>query len=189
DGTSCVSKKATNVIPTSRKTRATRRRATKRPSPADDRIARTLASAGWRSSSSARASPGSRSRSGCSSVARASGSSTARAWATEAAEVVPELDPRGIVGAAWCADDGYFDNARAPVEAYAEAVFARGGELKRAEVVTLAELTADAIVVAAGHESVSLLATVGVDVPIVAEPRHLFLSRPIAERILEPLLV
>src|SRR5438132_765754 len=55
----------------------------------------------------------------------------------EAAEVVPELEPGGIVGAAWCAEDGYFDRAQMPVEAFAEAVLARGAEVVREDVETL----------------------------------------------------
>jgi sarcosine oxidase subunit beta len=107
----------------------------------------------------------------------------------ETAEAVPDLDATGIAGAAWCADDGYFDRAQAPLESFAEAVLARGAELVRAEVETLDGLAADAVVVAAGYESAALLSTIGVAVPIVPEPRHLFFSRPIAERILEPLVI
>jgi sarcosine oxidase subunit beta len=107
----------------------------------------------------------------------------------ETAEVVPELDPEGIAGAAWCGADGYFDRPQAPVEAFAEAAFRDGVELTRAEVRTIDELEAEAIVVAAGHETAALLARSGVDLPIRAEPRHLFFSGPVAERILDPLVV
>src|SRR5581483_3269073 len=48
---------------------------------------------------------------------------------------------------------------------------------------------ADAVVVAAGTETASLLAPLGIEVPIVAEDRHLFFSDPIGERLLEPLVV
>jgi sarcosine oxidase subunit beta len=102
----------------------------------------------------------------------------------EAAAVVPDLDPSGIVGAAWCAADGYFDRAQAPLE-----VYARGVEVERVEIATLDGLDADAVVVAAGHESRALLATIGIDVPIRAERRHLFFSAPVAERILDPLVI
>ena len=103
---------------------------------------------------------------------------------SEIATVVPDLDPSEIAGAAWCATDGYFDRAQAPLELYA-----RGIEVERAEIETLEGLTADAVIVAAGHESAALLATIGVDVPITAERRHLFFSAPIAERILDPLVI
>ncbi len=102
----------------------------------------------------------------------------------EAAAVVPDLDPSGIVGAAWCAADGYFDRAQAPLE-----VYARGVDVERAQIETLAGLEADAVVVAAGSESAALLATIGVDVPITPERRHLFFSAAIPERILDPLVI
>jgi sarcosine oxidase subunit beta len=119
---------------------------------------------------------------------------------TETAEVVPELSPEGIAGSAWCGADGYFDRAQAPVEAFAEAAFARGVELSLAQVEALepsaggwrllgTSLAAERVVVAAGHETTALLATAGVDLPIEAEQRHLFFSQPVPERILEPLVV
>ena len=51
------------------------------------------------------------------------------------------------------------------------------------------KLSAEAVVVAAGRESVELVAGLGVKLPIESEERHLFLSRPVAERLLEPLVV
>jgi sarcosine oxidase subunit beta len=44
-------------------------------------------------------------------------------------------------------------------------------------------------VVAAGGDAPALLAPLGVDVPIEPEQRHLFLSEPIRERLLEPLVI
>ena len=51
------------------------------------------------------------------------------------------------------------------------------------------KLAAGAVVVAAGRASVELVAGLGIDLPIENEERHLFLSLPIAERLLEPLVV
>ena len=45
------------------------------------------------------------------------------------------------------------------------------------------------VVVAAGAESRALVAPLGFDLPIVEEPRTLFLSEPIRERLLEPLVI
>jgi sarcosine oxidase, subunit beta len=104
--------------------------------------------------------------------------------AAEAAELVPGLAADAIVGGAWCAEDGYFDRPQAVVEA-----FANGIDVRLEPVETLLELSADAIVVAAGAETKALLATVGVDVPIEREDRYLFFSEPIRERLLEPLVV
>jgi sarcosine oxidase, subunit beta len=122
---------------------------------------------------------------------------------SEAAETVPGLEPGGMLAAAYCAEDGYFDRPQAVVEAFAEAVRARGG---RVEVATVRELdrsgggwrlrlssgvdaSTDAVVVAAGADSRALLAPLGFDLPIVEEPRTLFLSEPIRERLLEPLVI
>ncbi|HEX3226943.1 MAG TPA: FAD-binding oxidoreductase [Gaiellaceae bacterium] len=116
----------------------------------------------------------------------------------EAATVVPGLEPDGLLGGATCAEDGYFDRPQAVVEAFAEVVAARGGTIEIAEVRAierdgdgwrLAGLTADAVVVAAGTASRALLAPLGFDLPIVEEPRTLFLSEPIRERLLEPLVI
>jgi sarcosine oxidase, subunit beta len=116
----------------------------------------------------------------------------------DAAAVVPGLEPDGLLGGATCAEDGYFDRPQAVVEAFAEVVRARGGTIEVADVHALerdgdgwrlAGLKVDAVVVAAGAASRTLLAPLGFDLPIVEEPRTLFLSEPIRERLLEPLVI
>jgi sarcosine oxidase subunit beta len=121
----------------------------------------------------------------------------------EAAELVPGLEPGGVLGAAYCAEDGYFDRPQAVVEAFAEAVSGRGGRVELAAVLGLdrsgvgwrlalssgVTVSTDAVVVAAGADSRALLAPLGFDLPIVQEPRTLFLSEPIRERLLEPLVI
>ena len=116
----------------------------------------------------------------------------------EAAELVLGLRAEAIVGGAWCPEDGYFDQPQSVVEA-----FASGLDVRRAEVVALRpnggswevalasgeRLAAAAVVVAAGVETSSLLAPLGLDLPIEAEDRYLFFSDPISERLLEPLVV
>ena len=115
----------------------------------------------------------------------------------EAAALVPGLRTETLTGAAWCDEDGYFDRPQSVLEA-----FARGAEVRIARVSALrpathgweldtsaGKLSAEAVVVAAGRESVELVAELGVELPIETEERHLFLSRPIAERLLEPLVV
>lgn len=113
--------------------------------------------------------------------------------ASDAAELVPGLDPGGVVGGAWCAEDGYFDRPQAVVEA-----FARGLDIRHGNVDAIVRdgtgwvvgpVVAGAVVVAAGAETVRLIAPLGVGVPIVAEERYLFFSDPIRERLLEPLVV
>jgi sarcosine oxidase subunit beta len=50
-------------------------------------------------------------------------------------------------------------------------------------------VTASAVVVAAGAETADLLRDRGIDLPIEREERHIFLSDPISERLLEPLVI
>lgn len=102
----------------------------------------------------------------------------------EAAELVPGLRADAIVGGAWCGEDGYFDRPQAVVEA-----FAAGLDVRREEVRAIEALDADAVVVAAGADTRTLLAQLGVELPVVAEDRFLFYSDPIDERILDPLVV
>jgi sarcosine oxidase subunit beta len=71
------------------------------------------------------------------------------------------------------------------VEAFADAIRRRGVVVERRDVHDVDELRADAVVVAAGAGTAELLP----GLPIEREPRHLFFSEPIAERLLEPLVV
>jgi sarcosine oxidase subunit beta len=98
----------------------------------------------------------------------------------EAAELVPGLQTAGLTGGAWCAEDGYFDRPQAVVEA-----FAQGLDVRIRDVRALDELDAGAIVVAAGADTPALVP----GLPIEREDRWLFYSDPIAERLLEPLVV
>jgi sarcosine oxidase subunit beta len=120
-----------------------------------------------------------------------------------AATIVPGLEPRTLTGAAWCATDGYFDQAQAVVEAFAATALARGAAL---EIRTVAGLdpgdrgwrlrfadggasSADAVILPAGHDTVPLARDGGVELPIVDEVHHAFLSEPVRERLLEPLVI
>ena len=121
----------------------------------------------------------------------------------EASRVVPGLRTEGVAGASWCAEDGYFDKPQSVVEAFAAGVRDWGGEIVIGTVeriehsspgwsVALAdgrELAAEQVVVAAAHETGELLQPLGVELPIEPETRYLFLSEPIRERLLEPLVV
>jgi sarcosine oxidase subunit beta len=66
---------------------------------------------------------------------------------------------------------------------------ARDGGGWRLELASGASVSSDAVVVAAAVETRALVAPLGFDLPIVAEPRTLFLSEPIRERLLEPLVI
>src|SRR5438067_929678 len=87
--------------------------------------------------------------------------------ADEAAALVPGLATESLVGAAWCAEDGYLDRPQAVVEA-----FAHGAEIRIAEVVELrpewtlvladgARVEARHVVVAAGVDTPALLRPLG----------------------------
>jgi sarcosine oxidase subunit beta len=109
----------------------------------------------------------------------------------EAAELVPGLDVAGVVGGAWCAEDGYFDRPQSLVEAFGARADVQIGEVlgvRDEGVVRLAsggELHADAVVVAAGVDTPRLLP----ELPIRSEARYLFFSDAIRERLLDPLVV
>jgi sarcosine oxidase, subunit beta len=123
--------------------------------------------------------------------------------AEEAAELVPGLEASGVAGASWCGEDGYFDHPQTVVEAFAYAAQARGATLVLSEVSSIAQdgsawqvalrdgrrIPAAQVVVAAGCDAPQLVRTLGVELPIRREARHLFLSDPIVERLLEPLVV
>lgn len=121
----------------------------------------------------------------------------------DAAEHVPDLQTETVVGAAWCREDGYFDKPQAVVAAFAEAAQRAGATIDIAEVTALASdsgawrlslrdgrtIHAQSAILAAGYEVPSLLEPLGIELPIVKEPRYLFLSHPIRERLLDPLVV
>jgi sarcosine oxidase subunit beta len=99
---------------------------------------------------------------------------------SEAAVLVPGLDVAGVVGGAWCAEDGYFDRPQSIVEALGALADVRIGEVSDVD-----DLEAGAVVVAAGVDTPALLP----ELPIRPESRFLFFSEPLRERLLEPLVV
>jgi sarcosine oxidase subunit beta len=121
----------------------------------------------------------------------------------DAAAAVPGLATDGLAGASWCGEDGYFDRPQSVVEAFAQAAWSRGAELRIADVVSIgpdgdgwtltlrddSRILTERLVLAAGCDTAALAAGAGVSLPIRREARHLFYSEPIAERILEPLVV
>jgi sarcosine oxidase, subunit beta len=119
------------------------------------------------------------------------------------AELVPGLDASSLTGAAWCGTDGYFDKPQGVVEGFADAAARLGAEVQLADVRALdpdgsawrlelstgEHVSASQVVVAAGYDSPALLAPLGVELPIAREPRYVFMSAPIRERLLEPLVI
>ena len=102
----------------------------------------------------------------------------------EVAELVPGLRVDAIVGAAWCAEDGYFDRPQSVVEA-----FGRRLDIRIGPIGSLEPKLADTVVVAAGASTADLLGPLGIELPIEREDRFLFLSEPLRVRLLEPLVV
>ena len=113
-------------------------------------------------------------------VQQAEGIPSRTVTAGEAAELVPGVRTATVAGGAWCAEDGYFDRPQGVVEA-----FAQGLDVRIQEVRAVAELEAETVVLAAGADTTTLLP----GLPIEREDRWLFYSEPIAERLLEPLVV
>src|SRR5579862_4810974 len=119
--------------------------------------------------------------------------------AAEAGDLVPGLSTESVAGGAWCAEDGYFDRPQAVVEAFAQAANARIAvsgvvSLRRRADGWELETTGGLIhskkaVLAAGVDTRALLEPLGVVAPIEPEARHLFLSEPVDERLVEPLVV
>jgi sarcosine oxidase subunit beta len=120
----------------------------------------------------------------------------------EVAALVPGLVVSTVTGAAYCAEDGYFDRPQAVVEAFAEACTRQGVGIEHTNVTSLTATdegweinhgggaaTADVVVIAAGYDTPALLAELEVELPIVKQARYLLLSDPIGERLLEPLVV
>ena len=104
---------------------------------------------------------------------------------------MPGLHASTVVGAAWGADDGYFDRPQALVEAFGALADVQIGEALAVgedggvRLTAGGELRADAVVVAAGVDTPRLLP----ELSIRSESRYLFFSEPIRERLLEPLVV
>jgi glycine/D-amino acid oxidase-like deaminating enzyme len=112
---------------------------------------------------------------------------------SEIGELVPGIDVSAVVGGAWCAEDGYVDRPQSVLAALARGLDVRRHEVHRLRRVGAAwhagPVTASAVVVAAGVDSAALLRPLGIVLPIEPEERHVFLSDPLRERLLEPLVV
>ncbi len=121
----------------------------------------------------------------------------------EAGELVPGLAADAIVGAVFGEQDGYFDRPQAVVGAFAAASRRSGVQFVELDVLSLVrdgegwslalkggdQLRAGQVVVATAYDSPALLTPLGIDLPITKEPRFLFYSDPIQERLVEPLVV
>jgi sarcosine oxidase subunit beta len=121
----------------------------------------------------------------------------------ELTDVVPGFGVDGAIGAAYCREDAYFDRPQRVVELFAQAAEREGVTIEQRGVEAIrrdgdrwrltftdgTQASADTIVVAAGEQSRALLAPLEIELPIVAQAKYLFLSEPVTERLLEPLVV
>lgn len=122
---------------------------------------------------------------------------------SEVADVVPDLMVDAIAGAAWCGEDGYFDRPQGVVEAFAQAAERESVQVVITRLETLKptdggwelalskgeRLFAPTVVLASGFDTPTLLKPLGIDLPIRREQRYLFMSEPIRERLLDPLVI
>ena len=103
----------------------------------------------------------------------------------EALELVPQLDPNGLVGATFCPLDGYA-SPEAVVGWYARGLHVeqscevtgidvRGGRIEAVET-TSGRIATDAVVCCAGVWSREVGALAGLDVPVSGEPRHMWFT-------------
>ncbi len=122
---------------------------------------------------------------------------------SELEELIPGLVGTALTGASWCDDDGYFDRPQGVVEAFGDAATKSGVTITIGEAASLTRdgegwlvcladgtaLRAEQVAVAAGADSVSVVGSLGFVLPIEKQARYLFLSDPIPERLVEPLVV
>lgn len=121
----------------------------------------------------------------------------------EIGEILPALRADAVLGASYCAEDGYFDDPWGVLAAFARAARRLGARIERAAVRELqpegsgwrlrfedgSSAAAEGVVLAAGGDTVGLARSPGVELPIQAEPRYLFFSHPVPERICDPLVI
>lgn len=121
----------------------------------------------------------------------------------ELEEMVPGLAVDQVVGGSFNDSDGYFSSPGAPIAGFSDGAKRAGVEVYIAEVEGIEQadgqwvlrlstgesLSVPKVVVAAGAASAELMAPLGIALPLVAEPRYIFYSDPIGERLIEPLVI
>ena len=118
----------------------------------------------------------------------------------EAAGLVPGPRTESLTGAAWCDEDGYFDRPQSVVEAFAartrtfeiarrRSLCAATRGLGGSSYGTAACVRPSTVVVAAGIDAASCSPRSASSFRSSPRSRRLFLSEPIHERLVEPLVV
>ncbi len=103
----------------------------------------------------------------------------------EALEIVPQLDPEGLLAATFCDLDGYA-TPEAVVQWYARGLDVRQGcevtgvDVERGRVVGVqtskGRIATEVVVCCAGAWSAEVAATAGVEIPVRGEPRWMFFT-------------
>ena len=116
---------------------------------------------------------------------------------------VPGLRGDGAIGAAFCRDDAYFDRPQSVVEFFAQAARTNGVLIEHLGLERPARDGDRWVLDRDGsyarrrtrwssppvRRARRLLSPFGVELPIAAQPKYLFLASRISERLLEPLVV
>ena len=118
------------------------------------------------------------------------------------ARMLPALDTRDVLGAAFCAEDGFLEDCHGVTNALAALARSRGMRVAYEEVTRLEAVgrswrlvtsagthDVERVIIAAGNETVPLLAGVGRAVPIRPVPRRLLYTGPSTQNTLPPLVV
>ncbi len=119
----------------------------------------------------------------------------------EVARLLPKLRLDGVVGASWCAEDGFLEDCHGVTSLLAQRSVDRGARLHFDEALSLepessgwrvvsknAEVKCENLVLAAGVDTPKLASTFGLKLPIRAVRRRLGFTEPAQERLLPPLL-
>src|SRR5947207_1717795 len=122
--------------------------------------------------------------------------------AAEIGERLPRLSLAGILGGSFCAEDGFIEDCQGVTNVFAARARDRGARIVREEVRHVAragtrwrlttadgEFDAAQLVLAAGCDSMTLAAQVGVTLPIVPERRRLAYTLPCDQTVLPPLVI
>jgi sarcosine oxidase subunit beta len=120
----------------------------------------------------------------------------------EIAEIAPMLVLDGMIGGAFCAEDGFLEDCDGVTNRMLRCARERGAKLVLQQVVEIRKdggnwrlstptdsWTAGQVIIAAGVDSSELAAAVGVKLPITPERRRLAYTEPSTERAMSPLTV
>jgi sarcosine oxidase subunit beta len=120
----------------------------------------------------------------------------------EIAELVPELNLKGVVGATFCSKDGFIEDSDGLTQLLAQRAKDRGARVVLEPALAIerdsdrvtgvrtpsGRIEARNVILAAGCDSPALAKPLGLELPIRVERRRLLYSERIERRVLEPLV-